>query len=76
MIIRICNRSGSLPRKRRRKQHNTTQPKAVYRADDHRELPSVLERRCSTGRWQSTDDDAATMILNEIIRGEGTTCPS
>ena len=69
-LIYDCNRSSRLPRKKKREfkemSSTVTQP---YRAPDHREIPSVLERRCSK-QWltkeQDEDRELARKMLEEM----------
>lgn len=46
------------------------QHKEPYRASDHRDLPSHLDKRCRNNLWLSVSEMEAQMILDRIINGE------
>lgn len=73
MMVYCKDRSTKLPRKRKRQfvLKNNDSTVTPYYAPCHRELPSVLERRVSRGRWltkkQDDDEQAAARILAEWL---------
>jgi len=72
MMVYCRDRSKHLPRKR--KHSFVPKPSTVinsYRANDHKDKPSVFERRCASGVWVSKqrdeDEQEAARILAEML---------
>lgn len=68
MMVYCRNRSMRLPRKARRKVINNKASTVIapYRASDHRELPSQLEKRSESGRWLTKEEWEALVWLDSM----------
>lgn len=67
-MVYCCDKSMKLPRKRRRgKTVRSSLVKPVpYRATQHEDKPSLIDRHIVNGKWLSRDEQEAMTWLNSI----------
>lgn len=73
MMVYCRDRSRKLPRKKKRSFHAsviTRELVAPFRAPDHREITSQLEKRCESGVWLEREELEANDMLDAMIYGE------